>query len=110
MFKPFLDNYQIYHLHEAMKQSGQSYEPDADISFLTPPKTTPAGIDPALINIARKDGEVEKTNGEIIKGQISIDYVAKSGGIVDLDLGKSATVYFSKNGGETYQFVCGDPV
>ena len=104
MFKPFLDNYQIYHLHEAMKQSGPSYEPDADISFLTPTKTTPAGIDPALINIARKDGEVEKTNGDIIKGQISIDYVAKSGGIVDLDLGKSATVYFSKNGGETYQF------
>ena len=34
--------------------------------------------------------------------------MAKSGGIVDLDLGKSATVYFSKNGGETYQFAKGD--
>lgn len=104
MFGPFKENYLVYHLHDAMKQSGSTFEPDADISFLTPAKTAPAGIDPALINIARKDGEVEKSNGEMIKGQISIDYVGKNGGIVDLDLGKSATVYFTKNGGETYQF------
>lgn len=104
MTNPFKENYLVYHLHDAMKQSGPSFEPDGDISFLTPAKTVPAGFDPSLINIARQDGEVEKENGEIIKGQISIDYVGKNGGIVDLDLGKAATVYFTKNGGETYQF------
>lgn len=104
MFNRFKSAYLTYQLHDALKQSGAVVEPDADISFLTPVKTPPPGIDPALINITRKDGEVEKENGEIIKGQVSIDYVAKGGGIVDLDLGKAATVYFTKNGGETYQF------
>jgi len=104
MFSPFKSAYLIYHLHDELKQAGAVIEPDTDISFLTPAKIPSPGIDPSLINITRKDGEVEKENGEVIKGQISIDFVAKNGGIVDLDLGKAATVYFTKNGGETYQF------
>lgn len=104
MFGPFQSNYSVYHLNAELKESGPIAEPDGDISFLTPPKAGAAGFNPDLINITRKDGEVEKNNGEIIKGQITIEYVAKSSGIVDMDLGKAATVYYTKNGGETYQF------
>jgi hypothetical protein len=98
MFGPFKATFAVYHDRDIITQPATAVEPDNNVDFLTPPKTA------ATVNIDKQDGQVEKTDGEIIKGKISIDYAPKPGGIMDADLGKAATVYFTKNGSETYQF------
>jgi len=101
MFTPFKTAFAVYHNRDIISQPASMVQPDEDVSFLTPEKPV---FDPSTVNISKEEGEVEKNDGEIIKGKISIDFAAKAGGIVDMDLGKAATVYFTKNGGETYQF------
>jgi hypothetical protein len=100
MYSPYKTTFAVYREREIIAQPTAVVEPDSNVDFLTPPKT----VVNVNVNIDRQDGQVEKNDGEIIKGKVSIDYAPKPGGIMDMDLGKAATVYFTKNGSETYQF------
>lgn len=100
MYSPYKAMFAVYRERDIIAQPAPVVEPNSDVDFLTPPK---AAVN-VNVNIDRQDGQVEKSDGEIIKGKISIDYAPKPGGIMDADLGKAATVYFTKNGSETYQF------
>jgi hypothetical protein len=101
MYNAYKETFASYQDRDILAQPAAVVQPDNDVTRLFPEKPV---YDPSVVNIIRQEGQVEKNDGEIIKGQITIEYAAKPGGIVDLDLGKAATVYFQKNGGETYQF------
>lgn len=101
MYDSYKATFAFYQDRDILAQPAAVVQPDNDVSRLFPEK---AVYDPSVVNIIRNEGQIEKNDGEIIKGQITIEYAAKPGGIVDMDLGKAATVYFQKNGAETYQF------
>jgi hypothetical protein len=101
MYGAYKATFALYQDRDIIAQPAVVVQPDDDVTRLFPEK---AVYDPSVVNIVRKEGQIEKNDGEIIKGQITIEYAPKPGGIVDMDLGKAATVYYQKNGGETYQF------